>query len=219
MPFTWIDIVVLVFMLISGMLAMARGFTREVLSILSWVAAALAALWLFPRFQDQARAMISDGPKWLADIILVFGIFLITLIIVTFITVKIADRVLDSRIGALDRTFGFLFGLARGLIIVVIAYLFFVWLVPEESMPDAVKEARARPVLDATGEMIRRILPEDPAAALSGFRDRVEEDSGEAVSEEPDAAPPQGADSGTEPRYKRDEQQELDQLLESTRER
>ena len=44
--------------------------------------------------------------------------------------------VLDSRVGALDRTLGFLFGLGRGLIIVVIAYMFFDWLVPDRSKPD-----------------------------------------------------------------------------------
>ena len=51
MPITWLDIVVLAFMLISALLAMARGFTRELLSILSWVAAALVTLWAFPRYQ------------------------------------------------------------------------------------------------------------------------------------------------------------------------
>ncbi len=60
------------------------------------------------------------------------GLFLGTLIVASIITVKISDMVLDSRIGALDRTLGFLFGLARGLVIMVVAFLFFAWLVPEK---------------------------------------------------------------------------------------
>ena len=48
--------------------------------------------------------------------------------------------ILDSRIGALDRTLGFLFGLARGLLIVVVAFLFFAWLVPDKQQPDWVSE-------------------------------------------------------------------------------
>ena len=44
MPFSWLDIILLAIMLVSGLLAMLRGLTREVLSILSWAAAALAAL-------------------------------------------------------------------------------------------------------------------------------------------------------------------------------
>ena len=47
---------------------------------------------------------------------------------------------LDSRVGALDRTLGFLFGLGRGLIIVVVAFLFFAWLVPDRKQPDWVTQ-------------------------------------------------------------------------------
>ena len=54
---------------------------------------------------------------------MVAGVFVGTLIVVSVITVRISDMILDSRIGALDRTLGFLFGLARGLLIVVVAFL------------------------------------------------------------------------------------------------
>ena len=52
--------------------------------------------------------------------------------------------VLDSRVGALDRTLGFLFGLGRGLIIVVVAFLFFAWLVPDRSQPEWVRSAKSQ---------------------------------------------------------------------------
>ena len=70
--------------------------------------------------------------------------FLGTLIIVSVLTVRISDMILDSRIGALDRTLGFLFGLARGLLIVVVAFVFFDWLVPAKSQPTWVSEAPNR---------------------------------------------------------------------------
>ena len=43
----------------------------------------------------------------LAQAATALGIFLVTLIVVSFITIKISDFVLDSSIGALDRTLGF----------------------------------------------------------------------------------------------------------------
>ena len=218
MPITWLDIIVLAFMLISALLAMARGFTREVLSILSWVIAALAALWLFPRYQDDARALLSGSPKLLADVLLVFTIFLVTLIIATFITIRLADKMLDSRVGALDRTFGFVFGLARGLIIVVIAYLFFSWLVPEASQPQWVREAKSRAMLDYTGEAIRRLLPEDPGAALSKIKPPGGPEAEEPSAEDPPAeGSGKNEDSTKDLGYKRAERQGLDQLMESTR--
>jgi membrane protein required for colicin V production len=70
--------------------------------------------------------------------------------------------ILDSRIGALDRTLGFLFGLARGLLIVVVAFLFFSWLVPDKQRPDWITTAKSRTVLDGTGQWLMSLLPDDP---------------------------------------------------------
>lgn len=168
MPFSWLDIILASIMLISGFLAMLRGLTREVLSILSWAVAAVATLFFFPQYQAQARVYIE--PALLADAVLAGGIFLVVLIVVSLITVRISDGVLDSRIGALDRTLGFVFGLARGLVLVVIAYLFFTWLVPEDTQPQWIRDARSLPILKRTGAGIVSLLPEDPASALPGIR-------------------------------------------------
>ena len=82
------------------------------------------------------------------------AVFLITLLIVSIITVRISDMVLDSRIGALDRTLGFLFGLGRGLIIVVVAFLFFAWLVPDHSQPQWVRNAKSQGRAAKHGTMV-----------------------------------------------------------------
>jgi membrane protein required for colicin V production len=74
--------------------------------------------------------------------------------------------VLDSRIGALDRTLGFLFGLGRGLIIVVVAFLFFAWLVPERSQPEWIRSAKSRVVLQGTGDWLMSMLPDDPESTI-----------------------------------------------------
>lgn len=159
-------------MLISGFLAMLRGLTREVLSILSWAVAALATLYFFPKYQAEARVYIE--PALLADAALAGCIFLVVLIVVSLITVRISDGVLDSRIGALDRTLGFVFGLARGLVLVVIAYLFFTWLVPEDTQPPWIQNARSLPILKQTGAGIVSLLPEDPASAIPGINKPAE---------------------------------------------
>ena len=90
------------------------------------------------------------------------GIFLLTLLIVSIITVRISDMILDSRVGALDRTLGFLFGLGRGLIIVVVAFLFFAWLVPDRSQPDGFARPNRKVVLQSTGQWLMSMLPDDP---------------------------------------------------------
>src|SRR5680860_644998 len=77
MPFSWLDVILAAIMLISGFLAMLRGLTREVLSILSWALAAVATLFFFPMYQAQARVYIE--PALLADAVLAGGIFLVVL--------------------------------------------------------------------------------------------------------------------------------------------
>ena len=139
---------------------MLRGLTREVLSIMAWALAAVATYYVWPQYKDEVRQYVE--PQILADVALATGIFIIVLIIVSLITVRVADRVLDSSVGALDRTLGFIFGLGRGLILVVILYLFYSWLVPKEDQPQWIKEARSLPIIEQTGDMIVSLLPENP---------------------------------------------------------
>jgi membrane protein required for colicin V production len=160
MPITILDLVLLAVMLISGLLAMVRGFMREILSIAAWGAAALVTLYAFSKLLPTAKTYFNNDT--VASIVVVAGVFVGTLIVVSIVTVRISDMILDSRIGALDRTLGFLFGLARGLLILVVAYQFFVWLVPDKQRPDWVTGAKSRTVLDGTGQWLMSLLPDDP---------------------------------------------------------
>jgi membrane protein required for colicin V production len=188
MPITILDLVVLAVMLVSGLLAMVRGFMREVLSIAAWGAAALVTLYAFQKLLPTAKTYFSNDT--VAAVVVVAGVFLGTLIVVSIVTVRISDMILDSRIGALDRTLGFLFGLARGLLIVVVAYQFFIWLVPDKQRPDWVTNAKSRTVLQGTGEWLMSLLPDDPEnTILKRFKKNKPED--EQQADEP-AAPGSG---------------------------
>ena len=160
MPITLLDIILIGVMLISALLAMIRGFMREILSIASWVIAAGVTLYSFTKLLPFAKTYFNNDI--VATAVVVGGTFLGTLLVVSIITVRFSDMVLDSRVGALDRTLGFLFGLGRGLIIVVVAFLFFAWLVPDRSQPEWIRSAKSRVVLQGTGDWLISMLPEDP---------------------------------------------------------
>src|ERR1043166_8303945 len=113
---TILDFILLGVMLVSALLAMIRGFMREILSIAAWVIAAIATLYAYFKFMGAAENYF--GNRFVAMGVVIGGTFLGTLLIVSVITVRFSDMVLDSRVGALDRTLGFLFGLARGLLLV-----------------------------------------------------------------------------------------------------
>lgn len=164
MPITLLDVLLLVVMLISGLLAMIRGFMREVLSIAAWGIAAVVTLWAFPRVTPLVQSYFPSDT--VSKGVSIGGVFLLTLIVVSIITVRISDMVLDSRVGALDRTLGFLFGLGRGLLIVVVAFVFFAWLVPDHSQPDWVRGAKSKVVLQSTGQWLMSMLPDDPESTI-----------------------------------------------------
>src|SRR5262245_52031579 len=184
MPITILDLVLLGVMLVSGLLAMVRGFMREILSIAAWGAAALVTLYSFSKLLPTAKTYFNNDT--VAAIAVVAGAFIGTLIVVSVITVRISDMILDSRIGALDRTLGFLFGLARGLLIVVVAYEFFIWLVPDKQQPDWVRGAKSRVVLASAGEWLKGLLPDDPEnTILKKFKKNKPEDETDAEPAQP----------------------------------
>jgi membrane protein required for colicin V production len=194
MPVTILDLVLLAVMLISGLLAMVRGFMREILSIAAWGTAALVTLYSFSKLLPTAKTYVNNDT--VASLIVVGGVFVGTLIVVSVITVRISDMILDSRIGALDRTLGFLFGLARGLLIVVVAFLFFTWLVPDKQRPDWVTAAKSRVVLQGTGDWLMALLPDDPEnTILKRFKKNKPEDE----QTDADQATPASGDGYSKP--------------------
>ncbi|CAH1648440.1 Colicin V production protein [Hyphomicrobiales bacterium] len=189
MPVTILDLVVIGVVLISALLAAVRGFTREVLAIASWVAAAAVAwvfhLQLLPFVKQYIPA--SSAQDTIALVASIAALFLGTLIVVSIVTAKISDFVLDSRIGALDRTLGFVFGAARGLLLAVIGYLFFTALVGNEKMPVWAKDAKAKPMLEETGRSLIAMLPQDVNADFikNLLKKQKHEEATEAPAEEP----------------------------------
>jgi membrane protein required for colicin V production len=176
MPISWLDIILIVIMLVSGFLAMVRGFTREVLSIFSWAMAAVAALYFTPRYYEVLSPYI-DNPS-IAQIAFAAGVFIVTLIIVSLITFRISDKVLDSRVGALDRTLGFIFGLARGFLLVAIVFILFTALARDQ--PEWVRNARSYPILQQTQVAIESLLPMHPEEYIpKGFNKPGEQPDGE----------------------------------------
>jgi membrane protein required for colicin V production len=160
-PITYLDAALIAVAFISGLLAMYRGFAREMLSIVSWLVAAAAVLYFVlyykPFAQDMAQQMGTQVA--IAQIVVGAVIFLVVLIVVHLITARISDAILDSRIGMIDRVLGFIFGVVRGFILIVIPYMFYEAFFPntEQHYP-WVREARSLPYIKATGDSLRFMI-------------------------------------------------------------
>ena len=211
MPFQLLDLILFGIMLISGLLALMRGFTREVLSLVAWGASAVAAYFAIkqPALLDLAMPYVDKAI--LAQIAVGAIAFIITLIVVSLISVKISDSVVDSAVGGFDRTLGFMYGLGRGFVLVAIAYLFYGWLLPFDKQEDWVRNASSLPAIKYVGETLLGFMPPDIAETLSNTALMKNPDSQGSTSLQvtPNAAKPQSG-------YQSGETQGLDNLIEGT---
>ena len=92
---SYLDLAVLAIVLVSAMLALLRGFTRETLAIFSWVAAGAAAYYFHPLALPYIRPHV---PKEnIAQAVAIAAVFFVALIVVSIVTVKVSDLILDSK--------------------------------------------------------------------------------------------------------------------------
>jgi membrane protein required for colicin V production len=169
MVFTGVDVGVAVLVLISAVLATARGFTREILSLATWAGSAAVAAYMYFNHKDLAEHYI-DNPL-IATGVTIVGSFLISLVILHLLTMWIGDMVVDSRVGPLDRTLGFVFGAARGVLICIVAAVFASYLLGTNSdkTPPMLKDAKSYPPLLSAGDWLIGLLPPDIEAQVNGF--------------------------------------------------
>jgi len=172
----WLDLAVLALLAVSGLLAMLRGFVREVLGIGAWVGAAVAGLALHGHAAPLLHAWLEPG--LIANVVAGGAIFVVVLILLSLVARFLSDRVQDSAAGAIDRTLGLVFGLVRGVALVCFAYIALAFLAGERSRwPDWVREAQSvRFAAPAAAWIVAQLppglLPEPPP---QGGRPAVEQ--------------------------------------------
>jgi membrane protein required for colicin V production len=154
---TAFDVGVGVLVLISAILSTARGLTREVLSLATWAGSAAIAAYMYFYHPEIARQYVAE--QVVADIATIVLSFIISLIVLHLLTMRIADFVVDSRIGPIDRTLGFVFGVLRGTLIAIVITIFGTWLLPN-NLPSWAAESQALPHLRNMGQTLISLLPE-----------------------------------------------------------
>jgi len=143
---------------------MVRGFSREVLSLASWGLAALSAWFAYPHILPYVSSHIAN--EMVALIVVLAGVFIVALLVIFLLTMKVADLIIDSRIGVLDRVLGLIFGLCRGGLIVGVATLFTNELIRPENRPAWIEQAVSKSTLDQMAVRLGAALPSDLAEKL-----------------------------------------------------
>lgn len=164
--FTLVDGGSLFVLVVSALLAYSRGFVREVLSIIGWVVAAVAAFVFAPDVEPLMAEIpvVSDiiGGNCELSMMAAFGIvFVGALIVVSIFTPLISGAVQDSALGPVDQGLGFLFGLARGALLIIVALIVYDRVMAGSEGIPMVENSRTVQILAQSQAQLAESLPED----------------------------------------------------------
>jgi membrane protein required for colicin V production len=168
-PLSYLDLTFLTMGLISALLAMYRGLTRELLSIVSWIVAAGAAYLAFKRAQESVGIEIGKqlglagtNGALVGAAIIALGVFLVVLIVVHLLTTRLSDAILDTSVGMVDRILGFIFGFMRGALIVIIGFMLVDGIAPNFVQQFAwVQQSKTLPYIVGPGNWIKGVLTQN----------------------------------------------------------
>lgn len=180
----WVDIVVILLMLGSGLFAMMRGFVKEGFVLLSLICGAIAATKFYPVLQPWMREQISS--RVTADICTWLLLFIGTLILFIPISSFVVGKIQGQAMTAIDRSLGFVFGAVRGALIACLLYLLIAqfWDKPKDA-PYWIKEAKTAPLLVAGADMIKELVPIQGTKKKEGEDGSEGDDGANSNEEEP----------------------------------
>lgn len=176
--FTIIDGIVAAVIILSAILAYARGFVRESLAILGWIGAAVLAFIFAPT----VRPMVAQIPglnKFLGDsceLATIAGfaaVFAAALVVFSIITPLFSSVVQRSALGGVDQGIGFLFGVARGILLVAVAFIVYDRVMATQPVAVVDNSRSAQVFSRMRGQMDQQIPQDAPGWVVSRYEQLV----------------------------------------------
>ena len=171
-----VDIFISVVLLVSAILSFSRGFTSEMLGIGAWFVAGIAGFYAMPVLEPYALKYLHKPV--LANLAVFAATALVTLVTLTLIFSRITDKVQKSVLNRLDHFLGFIFGLVRGVVILVLVYFLMMTLTPK-TLEDYQKQSKTFPYLERVTDSVKEHLPEslfdNPTKKDDGKPDNIDQ--------------------------------------------
>ena len=137
---TAVDGAAAVIVIVSAILAFSRGLVRELMAIIGWIGAAIAAYYFAPSVQPLVKELpvvgefLSESCE-LSVVAAGLGVFVIGLIVAALFTPLFSGAVQRSALGGIDQALGFLFGAARGALLIAIAFIVYDRVLADQPIP------------------------------------------------------------------------------------
>ena len=178
---TIFDLIVIAALIVSAVIAFLRGFIREVLTILGVVGGLVCAYFMGPLIAPAVRGWLGvdpesteEEPKFLkvipydvaADAIAYGTIFIVIVLLLSVLSHLLSNAAKAVGLGPVDRTFGVMFGIIRGLVLLALLYLPVFLLVEKEIRDSWFEGSRTVVYVDGMASMASEMIPESFTADM-----------------------------------------------------
>ena len=189
-----VDVIILIIMGISALIALNRGLVKEVLSIIGWVFAIIAIIYLLPIFEPIIEEYVVGG--WMSSVVTAALILIVFMLLWYFATTGLIKDIRNSKLSTADRILGLFFGIARAFLLVVLFNIMIGWMMPEKTQPEVLQESKYFQLAGKFAKPLEEMLPEETLVDIkekartwgekrSEEEDKDEEDASKLQKSEP----------------------------------
>lgn len=188
------DIIVLCIIGISAVIACLRGFIREALTVMGVAGGAVAAFAfggkLSPAFLEWYGGEKGEylfgmiPPKLAADVSAYGSIFLVVVIVLSVVSHLLSGWAKAIGLGAVDRTFGVLFGIARGAVVILLLYLPLYMVFDEGARKEWFKDSKTQQYAEAGAGWAMKFVPEGATDELKKKAEKAASGAAEKAAED-----------------------------------
>ncbi len=154
-----LDVIILIVVAISALIALNRGLVKEVLSIVGWVLATMAIIYLLPVCLPFTKKFVASGI--LAGILTALMIFVLFFVIWIYSTSQVIGKIRTSKLNGLDRLLGLFFGVMRAFLLVVLFNIMVSWIIPEDKQAEVLTESKYYQLAGSFAKPLEEMIPQE----------------------------------------------------------
>ena len=154
-----LDVIILIVVAISALIALNRGLVKEVLSIVGWVLATMAIIYLLPVCLPFTKKFVASGI--LAGILTALMIFVLFFVIWIYSTSQVIGKIRTSKLNGLDRLLGLFFGVMRAFLLVVLFNIMVSWIIPEDKQAAVLTESKYYQLAGSFAKPLEEMIPQE----------------------------------------------------------
>ena len=154
-----LDVIILIIIGISALIAYSRGLMKEVMSIVGWVLGCIVVIYLLPIINPFTMNYVKNGT--FAGILTAVVILIAFLVCWVLFTAKVVGKVRTSKLSSLDRMLGLFFGIARACLLIILCYILIGWIVPADKQSPILQESKYYTLAGTFAEPIEKLIPEE----------------------------------------------------------